>query len=400
MYSSNGILQKVDVEYALKNRKILTQVEFDLTFPGENYSDYCNKYYKIKIYRFFDRHSYERWFIEKFSGDFIRRQKILDNFERFKELDQSNFPTLHINQEITNRIENIAGKYLVLHNIPNNYGSNDVKELLSRFDGIIDFDITKTSYTSPSRRVFVSLSPNIDHEEIMEKIRERTSGSIDTQFFVISDEIVKKTIWIDLRDKDIENLRKILKMLNEQLKTNISFESTNVDTFITFLRVVFNYCYYCTRQYESEIEMFYDCGDYHVRDIKVQPTIFDRKQKILTLDRDFSFLLEQTLEKELEAYIIRTSETIFTCGNCEKNFESSEYVLQHFKTRHEGFCDDMQKNLDFFKKFIRQIDMNLLVHFDGNENNFLPSFAVHENEGQAIKYDLPLVYSGEFKNDK
>ncbi|KRH94371.1 C2H2 Zn-finger protein [Pseudoloma neurophilia] len=399
-YNSKS-LENVDLEFAIRNRKILTPIEFKLTFPNENYEEYTKLYYEEKLHRFFDRYSSEKWFNEKSDSGMSSKQKILDNYEEFEHLNREILPVLNINQVINTRLKNNDGHYLIFKNLPPNYGIRDIIELLSRFEEIKDFSIAKTSFNqSYDRRVFLTLEQNTDKTDIIEKLRLQTLDRIEIEYFEITHKIITKSSWIDQKPSDLENLRRILEILNKQYRTDIKFESDNIDHFIIFLRYVFNYCYYCTKLYDSDIEMFYDCGDYHLRDNKVQTTIFDRKQRVLTMEKDFSFAQNQTLEKELEYHVTRESANIFSCTQCHRNFENTKNVVEHIKIQHEAFARQIGRCLESFKKFVTQIDINLLIHLDGIDNNFLPSFSVHESEGSAVKYDLPLIYSGNLKFKK
>lgn len=399
-YDRNYRLDKVNLDYAIAQRKMLTEKEFGLTFSKEDYDEYRKRFYQNHIYKFFNGNIDERWFQEKKELNYIKKQEIIENFDKFNRMNKASFPILHVDQQITQRVEDIRGKYLIMSNIPPNYGKEDFKDIFTRVSGVHDYHLTKSlTYKGIERRIFATLSANVNENEIHNLINERVSveSGIDIRFFTVSDEIAKKTSWLDKTEKDLTNLRNILKMLNNQFNTQIKYDSESVDEFITFLRVVFNYCYYCTKLYQSDLEMFFDCGDFHLRDNKVQSTIFDRKQAILTSEHNFEYLKRYSVDTELERYIMRKSENMFSCEYCGAAFDQYEKVVEHLKTSHQDFCNQRQEFLNNLNKFANLIDLNLLMFIDGIDNQFLPFFAVHEHEAStAAKYDLPIVHSGDF----
>lgn len=397
-YSSEYTRIKLDLDIALDNRMLLTQLEFELTFPDEDYSEYIQIYYKRWVYRYFDKNLNEKWFIEKFQASSHRKQHVLDNYEEFNHFYELHIPILSVDQEIKFRLNKIEGKYIVIENLLSNYGASEVEDLFSKFNEIKSHTITQTCYKSPSnRRVFASVcTENMD--KLLHDLHEKTKDTMKFHTFTINKEIKLKTIWLKQRETDLSNLKNILSMLNKQYRTNLTFESKSIDHFIIFLRMVFNYCYYCTKIYESEIEMYFDCGDFHIRENKMQSTIFDRKQKVLTTPKNFSHLIEQTLDHELEYHVIKKSESIFSCSGCQKTFNSTDVTIQHIKNDHPYFIEKLQDEHDLFKKFVKNVDINFIMYLDGIDDNFLPSFAVHESESWAVKYDLPIVYSGKAKN--
>lgn len=384
----------VNLDIALQRRKILTQLEFDSTFPNENYSQYCRNYYKMQFRRFFDKYLHYKWFIERFQTVTNKKQHILDKYEEFKLLHESDFPVLSIDQEIKTRMNKLDGQYIVLERIPAYCGMNDINELFSMVDGIKNHTITQMSNHNPSNtRVFAAVNTN-NMDKLLNDIQEKAPMTIKPATFCIDQKIKLNTIWLKQRESDLTNLKNIFSMLNQQYRTNITFEPKSIDHFIIFLRMVFNYCYYCTKMYESEIEMYFDCGDFHIRGNMVQSTVFDRKQKILTAPKDLSFLIEQNIDNELEYHIFKGPGSAVTCSKCKNSFESVVSTLQHMKIHHGGFISELQMNLDSFKKFVKNADINLLIFLDGIDDNLLPSFAVHESESYAVKYDLPMIYSG------
>lgn len=393
MFENENELRSVDLKFALQQRKKLTPEEFCLTFPNEDYSEYTKQYYKLKIPRFFEKYSTSKWFIEKFGKNTEKKYLIQENFKDFKNL--KDFPVLSIDSEIKNRFKDLKGDYLILNKISPEYGWEDFSYFFSKIEGIREFDITKTSYASNyDRKVIAKLSDNFNKEEIQNEMNKILPNQ-NKVFITISDEIIKNTISLDVIDQDLINCRKLLKILNSQFGTEILFDTSNLDEFIIFLRFVFNYCYYCSKLYDTEIEMLYDCGDYHVRDKNVKREIFDRKYKINLMKRDLSFLFNQNIEKELEKFIIITDMKEYKCDLCSQNFKDDQIAKKHIFDEHAAFCKDLEIKHENLQNFIKKIDFNIFSFFDGTDNNFLPMFSVHEKEGRAVKYDLPRIYKGE-----
>lgn len=164
-----------------------------------------------------------------------------------------------------------------------------------------------------------------------------------------------------------------------------------------FLIHVFLYCYFCSRFFDNEIEINLKCADYHVRDIKVQRRIFDRKQKIILMNTDLSYLKDKSLETELDKHVIKVADNVYKCYLCHKTFEQSVYVKKHIKNKHKELCSDEEQNIYNFNLFVDKIDINLRNYFNGIDNNYLPSFCVYEEEGYAVKYDLERAFSGHIK---
>ncbi|ELQ74805.1 C2H2 Zn-finger protein, partial [Trachipleistophora hominis] len=231
-------------------------------------------------------------------------------------------------------------------------------------------------------------------------VEELCTKGICVNTFILSDEILVKRAWIDSRSKDSTNLRNIFHMLNKHYKTDLVYDCDNDDKLITFLRHVFLYCYYCARVFDTEIEMIRKCGDYHVRDGRVQRRVFDRKQKIITMERNFNYLKTDSPETELEKYVVRLADGVFRCDLCHKTFEQLVYVKKHIKNKHEELYSDVEQEIERFNCFLDMIDINLLNYFDGIDNNYLPTFCVYEEEGNAVKYDLKRLFSGDIKISK
>lgn len=397
----NFTRRHVDLEFVINERKLLTKKEFELTLPNSNYDNYVKEFYRRKITKFYERNCNTQWFVEKFFSDSFFKDKILERYHNFSQKMESDFSVLDSKNEFTRRFNEVDKKYIFLERIPPNYSEDDVCELLRPFKEIKKLELSKSNYNTVfDREAVITIFPDSDLLLCKEKVEELCTKGIHVQPFELGDDIIIKSAWVDCRDKDSANLRKIFTILNKNYKTNIAYECDNGDKFITFLRHVFLYCYYCARHFETEIEMIRKCGDYHVRDGRVQRRVFDRKQKIITMERDFGYLKTDSPETELEKYIIKMTDSVFRCDLCHKTFEQLVYVKKHIRNKHEKLYSDIEQGIVRFNNFLDRIDINLLNYFDGIDNNYLPTFCVHEEEGNAVKYDLKRLFSGDIKISK
>lgn len=384
---------EIDTPILLNSHFLLLPREFYsyLTTP---YSDYKNAFLATKLSEIFDSKQQINWFREFYLTP-SKTNNAHQNYETFMSRAQD-FASIRLdNEDVGFKCISYNTNNILIREIGDHVKLEDLANLAKNCPHYLDFQV----YLSYNKRYFqrtgiISVSDDADIYSCMEFLNTINNHSFyfeplafNSIFFCKSD--------IQPINNDIHFLLALVNIFFRRYNINTPVPDGDVDFYILLLRCVFNYCYYCVRQFGSSIEMAACCGDYHIRTgLNTNRSIFDRKNKVITEDVDFEHL--KTVYGTGELYLEQRATGEFLCGICHKEFESKEYFVHHFQNKHSEKMD-----VGSWNRFIDNLDWFLLGIVLGTNSWNVPWFVkdldINYSHVNETVYDMDQVFSGELK---
>lgn len=345
---------------AIKEDKLLTMNQFQYVkrdSEGE-YEEYVKGHQQAYLERFYQKHSNETWFQERFGTDAKRTHST-----RLSELDLST--CLDYEESLGWKVQEMDRKSrettfrICNENHPSFVWPESMRGAVIGIKG----QEKAIQYIESSKQSLEELRREHQGEVIVGKPRQHAEFSRSVWIYkdvgggttnYQPNNIIRciSSHWnTQVRiEVDLDFARKLVKALEPDMEFETEGEDKKraLDQLIIYLRQAHSTCYYCATQCDCHEELLQVCGPVHLRETLSNPEDvidmewFDRK--ILRLIDAFSLHLPPlSLDYFLEKYqVTGLDPTKFGCRHCNKLFKGADYVVKHMHLKHadvvQGEC--------------------------------------------------------------
>lgn len=407
--------QNIDIAYLLNENMLLTEKELSQTLPTSDYHEYITNYSTKKIKTFFYNNYNKNWFFEKYLIPQKRNfgEEIKNNFPIFESFIREN----GIKSSYLTKITQTPKFYCIADDIPENISIDQIATNLN-IDSNKFFTIQGDNLEKFRRQCYVLF----DSMEVAKEFSEKVKNVINLQFFPIKiKEFFIKESRFKIKNENLElKIVKFLDYFNKKYGTNFDLEDLlkklelneelttilKINFGVLLLRKVFNFCVFCVKEFENEIELNLKCGDYHIlcsmnneNKITTETEIicderkkFERKVELSFQKNLFGNAIE--LESECSIYSKIMEDNLLKCVLCGEILNNN--TLEHLQEFHYNEFDEIKNFVNDFETFVGKIGFFEIQMFNGTNRDSLPDF-INENELKGIKYDFNGVFSGEIK---
>lgn len=372
----------INYYYLINEKRAIIKEEFEKTLPLEDYNEYINKYIEKKIKNIYSNNHFKNWFIDRYLlKNKIDLKDIYNKFEIFIKTNgcKYSYPINFINSE---------NKILKL-DIKNELNKNTFNELTKNII-CIEKSIIQKEKDKMYNRSSIIIVNNLNFENTYELLKEITGEYFE--IFNTSEIPINKSL-ILLTNNDIKIIEKYFNYFNKKYKTNYKLNPENIIYSVLLLRLVFNFCIFCCKEFDSIYHLFIECGMYH------EPSLFNNKESRIIFDRnnELFFIKFNNLSSyfnwdlEIRNFIINKN-NIISCLNCKKTFFNEDDLIKHLSDEHIEEVARISKYCEDYSLFIKNIDSFIIRDVFGISMN-IPKF-INDERTKGVKYDLPCVFSG------
>lgn len=353
----------IDLPFLLNASQVLSEAEFKLKMPAASYSQYFETFLRRKVSDLFTRSFNSAWFKERYLGDKPVRKLYSGNAQEF----------VHIKN--------------VLRSTPFSEMQAKIKAVIPECEIFTSQNGEADNFT----RCFFVVSNEPITEDSIRALREFSEARI----VKISNRKIT-----DLHLASLEQARALLEELWKYDKNAHACVSeaqideirrqTDSAVYTDFLREKFYFCLNCCRKFDNPFEMILECSAHSTSDF------LPRRFEILCYPKNID-AISRPLEN-FEKWYSRTQEKNYMCNQCEKIFSSSALVTDHLKNKHENIVQGIEENNAMFEIFLDNLDFFVFEQIFGTRSKMVPYYArCKMREGDAIVYDLPMVFSGDIR---
>lgn len=386
-----------DYYFYINQDLVLTKEEKNRALPRVDYNEYLKVFYKKKINYIYKTYENTPWFRDRY--------KEKTNIFKIRFADLTN-----------QKEENFYKNNILVKEIGEDFSDKEIKELCEKCVNFKEFNLflgLKNKHLV--RNGIISIEGDLN--ESYEFIKSFT-GEYNLLFEpIILEENVKKS---NLKTKnDLENVKLIIKILSDFyeltnetvnglaflhfLENSAKESGDELSFYVSFLRKVFLFCYYCVKQFDSFMEMNLKCGKDHIFSKEEiidsnQQNIFERNISLIKNYEHFlniaSEFASDFLVNEMDKFIQKKDIQVFGCGLCSKDFSGLNFVRTHLNKKHSQSIKDIQSELEFYKNLVSNFDFKLFSRISGIDLFILPDYLKKVLTNNQIRYS-ERVFSGE-----
>ncbi|KAM0686239.1 hypothetical protein COBT_002541, partial [Conglomerata obtusa] len=379
----------VDETYLIKSYRMVTEKELSLlvNYP---YKNYLVDFYKDKIKKLFTLHFNNTWFKERYLINKNNKELYTKNLDAFN-LRINELGNLKLDANIEFPFYPYTQKNIFVSGELSYESRDKLLEMCSMCPGFNGMEIIISFFKHQIlRNIIITLNDSTDVDGSLHFMKDMSNSLYNFE------PLIFKEVFCSVSNLCLEEIDKIfihtlVKKFAKLYQIEIIIDETkDLDYYILLLRFVFNYCYYCVVQYDSQIEMIKCCGCYHIRNNNAgDRKVFNRKNEIITQEKNFDNLRPKTTALD-DTFFKNVKRDIsgFLCTLCDKQFETENTIKTHLQKRHN---DKIEINENFNKNynlFLDNIDVKLLNNLEGIEDWKFPIFLHNIEKENVIKNEI------------